>query len=780
MSDKQALLIELGTEELPVKALPGLAQALFDGVVDALAKRGIAFDRDGAKPLYTPRRLAVLLPGVAVEQPEQRSEVLGPYLNIALDAEGKPTRALEGFAAKAGIDWTTLAKTSDNKGERFVHRAVKPGARTAELLPEILTEALAAMPIPKPMRWGSREYGFARPAHWLLLLLGDQVIDAEVLGIRSDRMSRGHRFHHDKTVWIGTPGDYVDALRAAKVLVDPEERRARVVAEVNGAALKVGGTPRITDDNLEQVQCLVEWPKAVLCAFERDFLAVPQEALIATMEANQKFFPVLDAAGTLTEHFIGIANIESKDESEVRKGYERVIRPRFADAKFFFDEDLKQGLASMNEGLKTVTYQAKLGTVADKVARVASLAESIAAEVGVDPKLARRAAELAKADLQSRMVNEFPELQGIAGRYYAAAAGESAEVAAAIDEAYMPRFAGDDIAPSKLGQVLAIAERLDTLAGGFYLDLKPTGNKDPFALRRSALGVARTLIESSFDIELYPLLEVAFSEVVMSVSRQDALIKEVAAEDARRKGVPVKGPQLAFTRHASGTTISTFDFILDRLRAYYADQGVTPQQFEAVAALMRPVAPSGAPTHATAASDASAKPSTSPVGAPEGATASTPQDSQPHARPTSTGASSSSGAGSLLDFDRRLKAIGEFAKLPEAEALAAANKRIRNILKKADIAIPGTVDTTLFVEDAERDLHAAVEQAIADTDDALKTRDYVAVLGRLARLRPEVDTFFDKVMVNADDAGVRGNRLALLQRLADRLGSVAAIEHLSV
>lgn len=728
-STMQPLLIELGTEELPVKALPGLAQAFFDGVVDALHKRGIAFDREGAKPLYTPRRLAVLLPGVAEEQPEQRSEVLGPYLNIALDAEGQPTKALAGFAAKAGIDWTTLEKTTDNKGERFVHRAVKPGARIAELLPEILKEALAGMPIPKPMRWGSHEYGFARPAHWLVMLLGDQIVDAEVFGIHADRMSRGHRFHHEKPVWIGTPNDYVDTLRAAKVLVDPEERRARVVAEVESAALKVGGTPRITDDNLEQVQCLVEWPKAVLCAFEREFLAVPQEALIATMEANQKFFPVLDADGKLTQHFIGIANIESKDESEVRKGYERVIRPRFADAKFFFDEDLKQGLASMNEGLKTVTYQAKLGSVHDKVQRVAALAESIAAEVGVDPKLARRAAELAKADLQSRMVNEFPELQGIAGRYYAAAAGESPEVAAAIDEAYMPRFAGDDIAPSKLGQVLAIAERLDTLEGGFFSGLRPTGNKDPFSLRRNALGLARTIVEAGIEFDL--------------AGRMVKLVMRHPAGPVR--GVP-NDFEKEMTEAAESKAREILEFILDRLRSYYADQGVTPQQFEAVAARAAP----------TTAGDS--------VGAAQAAIAG----------------STDTASGSLLDFDRRLKAIGEFAKLPEAEALAAANKRIRNILKKADIAIPSTVDTALFVEDAERDLHAAVEQAIADTDDALKTRDYVAVLGRLARLRPEVDTFFDKVMVNADDAAVRGNRLALLQRLADRLGSVAAIEHLSV
>ena len=761
MSDMKPLLIELGTEELPVKALPGLAQALFDGVIDALHKRGIVFDREGAKPLYTPRRVAVLLPGVAVEQPEQRSEVLGPYLNIALDAEGKPTRALEGFAAKAGIDWTTLEKTTDQKGERFVHRAVTPGARTAALLPEILKEALAAMPIPKPMRWGDHDYGFARPAHWLVLLLGDQVVDAEVFGIKADRMSRGHRFHHEKPVWIGTPNEYIDALRAVKVLVDPEERRARVVAEVEGAALKVGGRPRITDDNLEQVQCLVEWPKAVLCAFEREFLAVPQEALIATMEANQKFFPVLDADGKLTGHFIGIANIESKDESEVRKGYERVIRPRFADAKFFFDEDLKQGLESMNEGLKTVMYQAKLGTVHDKVQRVAALAESIAAEVGVDPKLARRAAELAKADLQSRMVNEFPELQGIAGRYYAVAAGESAEVAAAIDEAYMPRFAGNDIAPSKLGQVLAIAERLYVVAAGRYAGLQPTGNKDPFGLRRNGLGLARTLIEGNIEINLYKPLQILCAKYTIFYghvepgSMETPEQVEAHMQDAVRRSVH-----------------DNYQFILDRLYGYYENQGFSPQQFDAVAALMRPIATSVAPTGVSAGGTT--------VGAAEAAMAPAPQDSQPQARPTSSGALFLPGAGSLLDFDRRLKAIGEFAKLPEAEALAAANKRIRNILKKSADGIADTVNPALFAEDAERDLHAAVEQAIADTDDALKTRDYVAVLGRLARLRPVVDTFFEKVMVNADDAAVRGNRLALLQRLADRLGSVAAIEHLSV
>jgi glycyl-tRNA synthetase beta chain len=718
MSTTQPLLIELGTEELPVKALSGLAQAFFDGVLDGLHKRGIGFDRDGAKPLYTPRRLAVLLPAVALRQPEQNSEVLGPYLNIALDADGQPTKALQGFAAKAGIDWTQLEKTSDAKGERFVHRATKPGADTASLLADIVREAIAAMPIPKPMRWGDHDYGFARPMHWLVLLLGNEVVPADILGVRSDRISRGHRFMHDRAVSFNAPGDYIEALRAAKVLVDPDERRERIVREVTAAAAQAGGSARIDEGILEEVNGLTEWPVAVACGFEHEFLAVPQEALIATMEANQKFFPVLDAAGKLSERFVGIANIESRDVSEVRKGYERVIRPRFADAKFFFDEDLKQGLASMGEGLKTVTYQARLGSVADKVARVTALAQDVALIAGVDPAQARRAAELSKNDLQSRMVNEFPELQGIAGRYYAAAANEPAQVAAAIDEAYMPRFAGDAIAPSPLGRVLAIAERLDTLAGGFAAGLKPTGNKDPFSLRRNALGLARTLIEGEIDLPLGEALQSALAAAATAIALE-ATRKQTQAEESGK----AKPADPAKAANAAPTADELYDFVVERLRSYYTERSVPGQQFDAVAALRLPMLP---------------------------------------------------------DFDRRLNAIAEFAKLPEAEALAAANKRSRNILRKVDGEVPSAIDAALFNEPAERELAQAVDAAVADTDPLLAQRDYVAVLGRLARLRPQVDAFFDKVMVNVDDAAVRNNRLALLKRLSDRLGSVAAIEHLSV
>ena len=713
MTGSASLLIEIGTEELPVKALPALAQALFDGVLTGFAKRGIAVDRGDARPLYTPRRLAVLLPGVATEQPEQRSEALGPYLNIALAANGEPTPALKGFAQKNGIDVAQLERTTDAKGERFVARQVKPGARTVDLLPEILNEAIKAMPIPKPMRWGDHDHAFVRPVHWLVMLLGTDLVEGEVFGIASNRMSRGHRFHHPKQVWIGAPEEYVDALRAAQVLVDPDERRARIRAEIDAAAIEADGVARATDSLVEEVNCLVEWPRAVLCGFDPGFLLVPHEALISTMESNQKFFPVLNHEHRLTERFIGIANIDSSDPSEVRKGYERVIRPRFADAQFFYDEDLKQGIASMAEGLASVTYQTTLGTVAKKVREVGALALAIARAVGADEALALRAAQLSKADLQSRMVGEFPELQGIMGRYYASAIGETGEVADAIDQAYMPRFGGDAIAPSKLGQVLAIADRLSTLAGGFYAGLRPTGNKDPFALRRSALGLARTAIESNIDFDLGPILLKAVmhfphgSKFVIpgSIDSDEAL---VASAD------------LAFGQNA----LALYDFILDRLRSYYADQGIPAAHFDAVADL----------------------------------------------RPAS-----------LLDFDRRLKAIGEFAALPEAPALAAANKRIRNILKKsaATDAIPDVVDPALFDNDAERALHAAVDAAMTATDPMLASKDYVATLQRLAALRAPVDAFFDSVMVMADDPAVRGNRLALLKRLADRFASVAEISLLA-
>jgi glycyl-tRNA synthetase beta chain len=718
MLEFKSLLIELGTEELPPKALPELAQAFFDGIMAGFEKRGIAFNKNNAKALYSPRRLAVLFAEVGSEQASQKSEVLGPYLNIGLNAEGQPTPALLGFASKNGLSIEELAKATDAKGERFVARSEKPGAETRSLMAEIVSESLAALPIPKPMRWGARETKFIRPVHWLVMLLGNDVIEGEVLGLKSDRTSRGHRFHHNKPVSISTPHAYVDALRDAHVLVNADERRERIREQIENTARQSGGNARIDEKLLDEVNCLVEWPSPVLCSFEKEFLAVPQEALITTMETNQKFFPVLDLSGRLSEKFIGIANIESKDIEQVRKGYERVIRPRFADAKFFYDEDLKQGLNSMAAGLSTVTYQQKLGTYADKTQRIAALAEMIAKEIGADPAQARRAAELCKADLQSRMVGEFPELQGIAGRYYAKALGEPDAIANAIDQAYQPRFAGDAIAPSKLGQALAIAERLDTLAGGFAAGLKPTGNKDAFALRRNALGLARTILEGNVELDLH-----------------GAMISALAPFSHISKPEQV---------------IEVREFVFDRLRNYYADQGFTAAQFDAVAELMN--AAVGALTSATGNSNNADTP-VALVSAP---------------------------TLSLLDFEKRLKAVREFAKLPEAPALAAANKRIRNILRKVEGDIPNSVDTALLKETAEQDLHTALSHALKDTDASLASRDYVGVLSRLAQLRLQVDAFFDGVMVMDEDTAVRNNRLALLNQLAARFESVADISKLSV
>jgi glycyl-tRNA synthetase beta chain len=719
MADFLPLLIEIGTEELPPKALPDLAQAFHDGIVKALAARrvdvpgtaptasGAAGLRDGG-PLYSPRRLASYLPRVAVQQPVQHVEVPGPYLNIGLDADGQPTPALLGFAQKNGIAWDKLDRVTDAKGMRFVARNSKPGAATIDLLADVVAEAVKGLPIPKPMRWGTRDIAFVRPAHWLVILFGRAVAPGEVLGLKADRMTRGHRFHAPTPVWLSGAGDYVEALRGAFVLVDPHERRERVRAEIAAAAREAGGTARVEPTLLEEVNCLVEWPRAVLCSFEREYLRVPQEALVSTMEANQKFFPVLDGDGRLTEKFIGIANLDSKDPAEIRKGYERVIRPRFADARFFFEEDLKQGLDAMADGLGSVTWQAKLGTLADKSMRVALLAEAMAVQLGLEPLQARRAALLSKADLQSRMVGEFPELQGHAGRVYAAAAGHDAAIAAAIGEAYQPRFAGDAIAPSKLGQVLAIADRLDTLAGGFAAGLKPTGNKDPFALRRAALGLARTMIEGGLDLDLRQLLVAARAGATDSMAEVERRADTAAAERPRL----MRGDDI--------DELSAF--VLDRLRGYYADQGVPSMQFDAVA------------------------------------------DVQPS---------------SLVDFDRRLKAIAAFAKLREASSLAAANKRIRNILKKHDGEIPADVDAARLVEPAEQSLHAAFADALSDTDPLLAQRDYVGTLKRLAALQGPVDNFFARTMVMADDPALRDNRLALLKQLADRFAAVAAVEQLS-
>jgi len=712
MSAAKSLLIELGTEELPPKALDELSAAFLHGICDGLAKRGIEAALDEAQAWCSPRRLAVHVPRVAAMQPEQSVERRGPAANAALDAEGKPGKALLGFAQSCGVAVEQLEKLETDKGAWYVFRAVKPGQTLAALLPEIVDEALKGLPIPRPMRWADHDYAFVRPVHWLVMLHGADVIDGEVLGLRSGRQSRGHRFMHPQPVHVADADGWLDAMRSAKVLADPAERRQRVRDEVARAAQETGGVPRLDEALLDEIANLAEWPVAIACSFERGFLAVPQEALVTTMETNQKFVPIFDADGRLTEHFIGVANIDSKQPAEIRKGYERVIRPRFADAKFFWDEDLKTPLAGYQEQLRNVTYQQALGSLWDKSVRVAELARVVANRVGVDAGAATRAASLSKCDLLTRMVGEFPELQGVMGRYYATHDGEPVEVAVALDSYYQPRFARDGIAADRVGQVLAVAERLDTLAGIFAVGMKPGGNKDPFALRRAALGLGRTLIEGKLELDL----RAAFAEAL-------ELLPEAAFAAGVKPGKDGRKPAIDIGQRRAALGGELVDFVLDRLRGYYAEQGCPAAAYEAVLAVQ-------------------------PV--------------------------------TLPDFDRRLHAVVEFGRLPEAASLAAANKRVANILRKqaeeTGAPLPDqAVDPAHFEGKAEAALAGALEAADRETSAALRSGDYASVLKRLAQLQVPVDAFFEQVLVNAEDPAVRRNRLALLGRLKAAFGAVADI-----
>ncbi|MEP6485558.1 MAG: glycine--tRNA ligase subunit beta [Rudaea sp.] len=706
MSELKPLLIEIGCEELPPKALDDLTDAFANGICAGLTKRGIAADVANAKKYNSPRRLAVLVPDVGAAQPDQAIERRGPALNAALNASGQPTKALIGFAASCGVPVDQLEKLQTEKGAWFVHRATQPGKPTAALLQDIIAESLAALPIPKPMRWGDHDYAFVRPMHWLVLLHGDAVVDAEIFGIKSGRESRGHRFHHPQPVDIAEPSRYVEALNFAHVIADPAQRRERVRSEVNhvGSAL---GKPNLRDDLLGEIANLTEWPVAIACQFESDFLRVPHEALIQTMEANQKFVSIYDEYKNLTHHFIGVANVESKDETKIRAGYERVIRPRFADARFFWEEDLKTRLDSHQEALKSVTYQTQLGSVWDKCVRVAELSRVIANRLGVDAALATRAAILSKCDLLTRMVGEFPELQGIMGRCYADRDRENAEVVVALDEFYRPRFAGDDIAHGKLAQVLAVAERLDTLAGIFAVGMKPSGNKDPFALRRAALGLGRTLIEGNLELDL----EAAIREAV-------ELLPSIAAKP-KKEGAAEKSP--ADSKQA--LTQELIDFVFERLRGYYADKNVGGDQFDAV----RVVEPE-----------------------------------------------------TLTDFDARVRAVADFAILPDAAALAAANKRIGNLLRQAGDSAGVKINPALLDPGAERELYDRMEATRERITPFVAQRRYVDAMRELAALRAPVDTFFDGVMVMADDPAKRQNRLALLnglRRMFLQIADISLLQH---
>ena len=669
------LLVEIGTEELPPKALPTLSAAFTDGISQGLQAAGLTPAEVIA--YAAPRRLAVWVKEVAAQQADQTIEKRGPAIKGAFDAEGKPTKAAEAFAASCGVNVADLGTLETDKGAWLVFRQTQAGQATPELLPAIVEKALAGLPIPKRMRWGAGTAEFVRPVHWIVMLADNAVIDAEILGIKTGRESRGHRFHAPDAITLNSPADYAIQLGSASVVAKFEARRDMIKHKVEQLAKRLGGQAVMPEGLLDEVTALVEWPVPVAGKFEERFLDVPQEALISTMQDNQKYFALVDANGKLMSHFITVANIESRDEIQVAQGNERVIRPRFSDAEFFWTQDKKQPLASRAEQLKSMVFQQKLGTLYDKSQRVAQLAASIAQALNADQALATRAAELGKCDLVTNMVFEFTELQGIMGRYYALHDGEPAEVAQALDEQYMPRFAGDALPSTTTGTILALAERLDTLTGIFGIGQKPTGAKDPFGLRRAALGVLRLLIEKQLPLDLAVLLDKA----------ADGLSAQLGSKPA---------------------TNETLDYVLERLKGYYQEQGINGALVDAVAAL---------------------------------------KVSQP------------------LDFDRRVKAVAAFRQLSAAESLAAANKRISNILKKVDGELPAQVDASLLQLPAEQALAAAVQAQQAKVEPLFAQGDYEAALLSLAELREPVDKFFDDVMVMADDLALRNNRLALLNSL---------------
>ena len=681
------VLLELGCEELPAQGLTALAQALAEGISAGFAQRGV--ESGSAQALWTPRRLCVLVHAVAFTQADQASERRGPARAAAHDAAGQPSRALLGFATSCGVEVADLSVLETDKGAWYVHRTRTAGKRTAELLPEIVSQAVAALPIAKPMRWGAHEYAFLRPLHWFVLLLGEHVVPAVLLGIRSGRTTYGHRFHAPGAITLARPADYVSALRQAFVEVDPGKRRALISLGAQALANQVDGQARIAECLLDEVCNLTEWPVPLRCAIPDEYMRLPAAIITNTIESHQKFFPILKASGELLPAFIGVANIDSSDPEQIRHGYERVVRPRLADAAFFFEQDLQTPLASYQEQLARVTFQAKLGSVWDKSRRVALLAETIAPQLCVDPQLAGQAARLAKCDLLSRVVGEFPELQGAMARTYALAQGESAELALSLDEVYSPRQAGAPIASSALGRTLAIAERLDTLAGIFAVGLKPTGNKDAFGLRRAALGLARTLIEGQLRVDLPTALAQA---VAQTPNAQPGLAGEL------------------------------YQFIVERLASYYADQQIGSDLVEAVA---------------------ERKPS------------------------------------DLRDFDLRVKALQAFKALPECQSLVAANKRIRNILRKAEASQAEPVSAALFEHPAEHELNAAIVEAARAIAPLIAGQDYVPALHRLAQLRAPIDGYFEAVMVMAEDLSVRRNRLASLQELSQLFLQVADVAVLS-
>lgn len=683
------LLIEIVTEELPPKALKKLSTAFYQGVKDGFKKAELSYS--DIKPFATPRRLALVINDLEVQQQDKNIERRGPAITAAFDEDGCPSKAAQGFARSCGVEVEELEKLETDQGAWLTFLTNQKGLASEQLIPDIVSTALDKLPIPKRMRWADLDTQFVRPVHSLILLFGDKVINAEILSVKSGRVSRGHRFHHPQEIKIPAANEYEMLLESqGKVIADFERRKQAIRGQVEAIALNKKGKAVIDEALLDEVTAMVEWPVAVLGDFEERFLEVPQETLILTMKTNQKYFHVIDGKGNLLPHFITVSNIESKDIKKVQQGNERVIRPRFADAEFFWSQDRKTKLIDRSPSLGTVIFQKQLGTLLDKTERVTKLTDAIARHLGANTELAVRAAQLCKCDLMTEMVGEFPGLQGVMGRYYAIHDGEQAEVAATLDEYYKPRFSGDTLPLTLTSQSLAIADRLDTLVGIFAIGQTPSGDKDPFALRRAALGVLRIIIENNLDIDL------------------SFLIQQAAAQ---------------YNQNINAATAETavFEFMLDRLTAYYIDQGIRPDVLDAVLST-KPTKP--------------------------------------------------------LDINNRLHAVNEFRLLDEAKSLAAANKRIGNILKKVEGNISNTVDESLLEENAEKELYKLLNTLDEKVQGFIDQANYKKALSELAALRKTIDQFFDDVMVMAEDVKLKNNRIALLNILHGLFLQIADISRL--
>ena len=678
----QDFFVEIGTEELPPKALKTLATAFADNLQAELAK--LELNHAEVSWYAAPRRLAVRINALAAQQADKVVEKRGPAIASAFDADGKPTKAAQGWAAGCGITVEQAEKLETDKGAWLLHKAKVVGAATVTLLPDVVQQALAKLPIAKPMRWGNSTAEFIRPVHTIIMLFGKDVVPATILGRNSGNQTHGHRFHAPEKVAINHADEYLTTLRKAFVVADFAERKAFIAAEVTKTAAALNGKALMDDALLEEVTALVEWPVVLVGSFEESFLQVPAEPLISTMKDNQKYFPLLDQNGKLQNKFIFVANIASKDPQQIIEGNEKVVRPRLSDAQFFFNTDRKQKLADRLDSLKTVLFQQQLGTLAEKSERISKVAGFIAAKIGADVGAAERAGLLSKTDLMTNMVGEFPEVQGIMGMHYARLDGEAEAVALALNEQYMPRFAGDEL-PSRLeGAAVAIADKLDTLVGIFGIGQAPKGDKDPFALRRAAIGALRIMVDKQLPVDLVDAI--AFSQQTFGTKLSNANV----ADDV-------------------------LEFMLGRFRAWYESEGYSVDVIQAVLA-RRPTNPS--------------------------------------------------------DFDRRVKAVAEFGKLDAATALAAANKRVANILAKVEGEIATTVNAALLQEEAEQALHSAI---VAEQAYQAGTPSYAEGLAHLAAMREVIDNFFDKVMVNADDTAVRANRQALLKQLRELFLQVADI-----